>query len=48
MERGFTEFVSKFKRVVKRESSDGQMVTDLITVRNMIRGISRWPQMTKW
>jgi hypothetical protein len=45
---GFTEFVSKFKRVVKRKTSDSQMVTELIRVRNRIRGISRWPQMTKW
>jgi hypothetical protein len=45
---GFTKFVSKFKRVVKTKSSDGQMVTYLIRVRNTIRGISIWPQMTKW
>jgi hypothetical protein len=45
---GPTEFISKSKSVVKRESDDGQMVTDLIKVTNMIRTTIKWPQMPKW
>jgi hypothetical protein len=39
---------SKFQSMVKRESANDQMVSDLIRVRNMIRTTSRWSPMTEW
>jgi hypothetical protein len=41
------EFISKFKVVEKRESTEDQMVTDSIRAGDTIR-TSRWYQMTKW
>jgi hypothetical protein len=32
----------------KRESAEGQMVTDLIRVRKRIKTINRLSQMTRW
>jgi ribosomal protein S6E (S10) len=43
-----TGFVSKLKGVKKRESAEGQMVTDLISFRNESETISKRPQLTKW
>jgi hypothetical protein len=42
---GSTEFISKFQSVVKGESTDGQLVTDLVRVQNMIGTFIKWPQM---
>jgi hypothetical protein len=42
---GSTEFISKFHSVVKGESTDGQLVTDLVRVQNMIGKFIKWPQM---
>jgi hypothetical protein len=42
-----TEFILKIKSGKERESTEGQMVINLIRVRNVIRRISIWPQMTK-
>jgi hypothetical protein len=42
------QFILKFKSGSKSASDDSQMISDLIRVRNRIRKIIRWPQMTKW
>jgi hypothetical protein len=42
------QFISKFKSGSKSASDNGQMVSDLIRVRNRIRTSIRWPQMTRW
>jgi hypothetical protein len=42
-----TEVISKFERVAKSASDKGQMVTNLIRVRNMIIIICRRSQMTR-
>jgi hypothetical protein len=42
------QFTSKFKSVSKSASDKGQMVTDLIRVRNRIRTSRIWPPMIKW
>jgi hypothetical protein len=43
-----TDFISKFRSGKKREYDEGQMVTDLIRVRNKIKTVNRWSQMTRW
>jgi hypothetical protein len=43
-----TEFISRLKGVGKTAFDKDQMLTDWIRVRNRIRTIRRWPQMTKW
>jgi hypothetical protein len=42
------KFISKIKSVDTRESTENQMVTYLIRVRNQTKTISRWPQMIMW
>jgi hypothetical protein len=42
------ESISKFKSVAKMASAEDQILTILIMGKNMIRTITRWPQMTKW
>jgi hypothetical protein len=43
-----TESISEFKREAKMASAEDQILTILIRAINMIRTITRWPQMTKW
>jgi hypothetical protein len=41
-------FTSKSKGESKSTPDKGQMVIDLIRVRNSIRTTNRWSQMSKW
>jgi hypothetical protein len=43
-----TKFISKFNSGGKSVSHKSQMVNDLVRVKNMIRRIRIWFQMTKW
>jgi hypothetical protein len=42
------QFTSKFKSVSRSASDKGQMVADLIRVRNRIRTIRIWHPVIKW
>jgi hypothetical protein len=42
------QFILKIKSVSKSASDNSQMVSDLISLRNKIETIRRWPQLTKW
>jgi hypothetical protein len=42
------QVISKFRSGCKSASDKGQMATDLISPRNKIEAIRRWPQLTKW
>jgi hypothetical protein len=42
------QFILTFKSESKSASDNSQMVSELISLKNKIETIRRWPQLTKW